>query len=431
MPSLRSLAVDTGALRSRPYRRLWTGQLVSLIGRQITVVAVPFQVYTLTHSPLAVGLLGLVQVVPLVTFSVSAGVIADRMDRRRLLLITQLCLAVCSGVLALGALRGNPPLVLIYVIVGVAAAFAAVDSPTRTAVIPNLVPRERLAGALSLNIVLFQTTLVAGPALGGLVIARLGLPVAYAIDVGTFTASLIAVALLPPQPPRGAQHEAPVAAIKRGLEFTRRQPVILGGFAMDLAAMIFGMPRALFPVLAAVTFHTGAGGLGLLYAAPGFGAVIAALSTGWVSRAHRLGRVIVVTIVIWGVAIIAFGFATAFWLGLLLLVIAGAADSFSAVCRTTIMQTITPDDLRGRLTAVYYMVVVGGPYIGDLESGAVASLTTPQISVVSGGVLSLVGLAGAALAFPAVWLYRMPHRRRGGVLPEEAAPGDPGSVLGA
>src|SRR5438309_1845581 len=321
MPSLRSLAVDTGALRSRPYRRLWTGQLVSLIGRQITVVAVPFQVYTLTHSPLAVGLLGLVQVVPLVTFSVSAGVIADRMDRRRLLLITQLCLAVCSGVLALGALRGNPPLVLIYVIVGVAAAFAAVDSPTRTAVIPNLVPRERLAGALSLNIVLFQTTLVAGPALGGLVIARLGLPVAYAIDVGTFTAALIAVALLPPQPPRGAQHEAPVAAIKRGLEFTRRQPVILGGFAMDLAAMIFGMPRALFPVLAAVTFHTGAGGLGLLYAAPGFGAVIA--------------------------------------------------------------------------------------------------------------VLSLGGLAGAALAFPAVWLYRMPHRRRGGVLPEEAAPGDPGSVLGA
>jgi len=190
MPSLRSLAVDTGALRSRPYRRLWTGQLVSLIGRQITVVAVPFQVYTLTHSPLAVGLLGLVQVVPLVTFSVSAGVIADRMDRRRLLLITQLCLAVCSGVLALGALRGNPPLVLIYVIVGVAAAFAAVDSPTRTAVIPNLVPRERLAGALSLNIVLFQTTLVAGPAVGGLVIARLGLPVAYAIDVGTFTAAL-------------------------------------------------------------------------------------------------------------------------------------------------------------------------------------------------------------------------------------------------
>lgn len=409
--SLRKLAVDTGALRSRPFRRLWMGQLVSLVGRQITVVAVPFQVYSLTHSPLAVGLLGLVQAVPLVAFSISAGVIADRVDRRKLLLTTQACLAACSGLLALGALRGNPPVAVIYVIVAVAAAFAAVDSPTRTAVIPNLVSRERLPGALSLNIALFQTTLVAGPAIGGLVIARFGLPLAYTIDVATFTAALIAVALLPPQPPTGAQHEAPVAAIRRGLTFVRAQPVILGGFAMDLAAMIFGMPRALFPVLAALTFHTGPGGLGLMYAAPGFGAVIAALSTGWISQARRLGRVIVVAIVVWGAAVIAFGFAAALWVGLVLLVVAGAADSFSAVCRTTIMQTITPDDLRGRLTAVYYMVVVGGPYIGDLEAGGVASLTTPQISVVSGGVLCLVGLAGAALAFPAVWWYRAPHRR--------------------
>jgi MFS family permease len=420
--SLRKLAVDTGALRSRPFRRLWTGQLVSLIGRQITVVAVPFQVYSLTHSPLAVGLLGLVQAVPLVAFSISAGVIADRVDRRKLLLTTQACLAACSGVLALGALRGNPPVALIYVIVGVAAAFAAVDSPTRTAVIPNLVSRERLPGALSLNIALFQTTLVAGPAIGGLVIARFGLPLAYTIDVATFTAAVIAVALLPPQPPTGAQHEAPVAAIKRGLSFARGQPVILGGFAMDLAAMIFGLPRALFPVLAALTFHTGPGGLGLLYAAPGFGAVIAALSTGWISQARRLGRVIVIAIAVWGAAVIAFGFATALWLALVLLVVAGAADSFSAVCRTTIMQTITPDDLRGRLTAVYYMVVVGGPYVGDLEAGGVASLTTPQISVVSGGVLCLVGLAGAALAFPAVWWYRAPRRRAAAPVTVEMAP---------
>jgi len=269
--------------------------------------------------------------------------------------------------------------------------------------------------------VLFQTTLVAGPAIGGLVIARFGLPVAYIIDVGSFTAALVAVALLPPQPPVGSQHEAPVAAIKRGLSFARSQPVILGGFAMDLAAMVFGMPRALFPVLAALTFHTGAGGLGLLYAAPGFGAVIAALSTGWMSRARRLGRVIVVAIAVWGVAIVAFGFVSALWLGLLVLVIAGAADSVSAVCRTTIMQTLTPDDLRGRLTAVYYMVVVGGPYIGDVEAGGVASLTTPQISVVSGGVLCVVGLAGAALAFPAVWRYRASRHKARGVRPEEAA----------
>ena len=404
---LRRLAVDTGALReSVPFRRLVTGQLVSQVGRQITVVAVPFQVFTLTGSPLAVGGVGLVQAVCLIGASLGAGPISDRMDRRHILLVTQLSLAACSGLLALGALAGRPPLVAIYALVGVAAAVAAVDGPTRTAVVPNLVPAERLAGALSLNIAMFQTTLVAGPAIGGLVIARLGLPAAYLVDVATFAAALVAVVLLPPQSPTGTVREAPIAAIRRGLAFARRQPVILGGFAMDLAAMVFGMPRAVFPVLAVTTFHAGPQGLGLLYAAPGAGAVLAALTTGWLSRSSRLGRVIVVSIAIWGAAVIAFGFATAFWVALLLLAVAGAADSFSAVCRTTIMQTIVPDDLRGRLTAVYFMVVVGGPYLGDLEAGAVASAFTAQVSVVSGGILSIVGLAAASLAFPAVWAYR-------------------------
>lgn len=404
---LRQLAVDVRPLReSPPFRRLFTGQLVSLIGRQITVVAVPFQVYSLTHSPLAVGLLGLVQAVPLIAFSLLAGAVTDRLDRRRILMVTQLCLAACSGALLLVALNGHIPVAAIYVIVGVAAAFAAVDSPTRTAVVPRLVAGDRLTAALALNILVFQTSLVAGPALGGLVIAKLGLGGAYLIDVATFAAGFFAVWRLPPQPPAGEQHEAPVAAIRRGLAFARKEQAILGGFAMDLAAMIFGLPRALFPVLAATTFHIGPAGLGLLYAAPGVGAVLALLVTGWVSHAKRLGRVIVVTIAIWGVAIIAFGFARALVIGLVLLVVAGGADSFSAVCRNTIMQTLTPDDLRGRVTALYFMVVVSGPYLGDLEAGAVATVTTPQIAVVSGGVLSLLGLAAAAVRFPAVWRYR-------------------------
>ena len=409
---LRQLAVDVRPLReSPPFRRLFTGQLVSLIGRQITVVAVPFQVYSLTHSPLAVGLLGLVQAVPLIAFSLLAGAVTDRLDRRRILMVTQLCLAACSGALLLVALNGHIPVAAIYVIVGVAAAFAAVDSPTRTAVVPRLVSGDRLTAALALNILVFQTSLVAGPALGGLVIAKLGLGGAYLIDVATFVAGFIAVWRLPPQPPAGEQHEAPVAAIRRGLAFARKEQAILGGFAMDLAAMIFGLPRALFPVLAATTFHVGPAGLGLLYAAPGVGAVLALLVTGWVSHAKRLGRVIVVTIAIWGVAIIAFGFARALVIGLVLLVVAGGADSFSAVCRNTIMQTLTPDDLRGRVTALYFMVVVSGPYLGDLEAGAVATVTTPQIAVVSGGVLSLLGLAAAAVRFPAVWRYRGGSRR--------------------
>jgi MFS family permease len=404
---LRALAVDAGALRESPaFRRLWIGQFISLAGRQITVVAVPFQVYSLTGSPLAVGGLGLAQAVPLITASLGAGAINDRLDKRRILLVTQFGLAACSGLLALGALLGHPPLASLYVVVALAAAVAAVDSPTRTAIIPNLVSPQRLTGALSLNIALFQTTLVAGPALGGLIIARFGLPVAYAVDVATFTAALLVVAMLPPQPPVGTTHEPPLAAIRRGLAYARRQPVILGGFAMDLSAMIFGLPRAVFPVLAATTFHTGAAGLGLLYAAPGAGAVLAALSTGWMNHVRRLGRVIVVSIVVWGAAIIAFGFASTFWLGLVLLAVAGAADSVSAVCRTSIMQTLAPDELRGRLTAVYFMVVTGGPYIGDVEAGAVANAFTAQVSVVSGGVLCIAGLALAALAFPAVWRYR-------------------------
>ncbi|GAC1581185.1 MAG: hypothetical protein NVS3B18_14790 [Candidatus Dormibacteria bacterium] len=191
-----------------------------------------------------------------------------------------------------------------------------------------------------------------------------------------------------------------------GFAFIRRQPVILGGYAMDLSAMIFGLPRAVFPVLAATTFDTNAQGLGLLYAAPGVGAVLATLSSGWLSRSTRLGRVVVLCIALWGVAIIVFGFVSALWLGLLLLAFAGAADACSAVCRTTIMQTLTPDELRGRLTVTYYMVVVGGPFIGDLEAGVIAGVTSARVSVVSGGVLCLVGLCMAAVAFPQVWRYR-------------------------
>ncbi len=405
--AVRHMAVDARALReSRPFRRLFIGQLISLVGRQITLVAVPFQVYALTRSALYVGLLGIVQAVPLIAGSLGGGAIADRFDRRRVLLVTQLCLAACSGLLALGAFRGNPPLVALYAVVAVAALVGAVDSPTRTAIIPNLVGTDQLPGALSLNIVLFQTTLVAGPAIGGLVIAHLGLAEAYSVDVVTFSAALIAVLLLPPQGHSSTHRERPIAAILRGIDFTRRQPILLGTFAMDLAAMIFGLPRAVFPVLAANTFHAGAQGLGLLYSAPGFGAVVAALISGPTARSKRLGRIIVISIAAWGVAVVAFGFARSLWLALLLLALAGGADSFSAVCRTTIMQRIAPDELRGRLTSLYFMVVAGGPYLGDVETGVVANAFGAEVAIVTGGALCLVGLGAAAVAFPSVWRYR-------------------------
>jgi MFS family permease len=383
--------------------------MVSLLVRQVTTVAVPYQVYTLTRSPLAVGAIGLVQVVPYVASSLASGAVTDRIDRRTILLVTQLALAVTSALLALGALVGHPPLALIYVFVAVASGFAAVDAPTRTAIVPNLVTRRRLTGALALNMMVFEVTLVGGPVVGGFLIGHLSLVAAYLFDVATFSASLLAVVLLPAQRVVAERHEPPLVAIRSGFAFLRRQPVILGGFAMDLAAMVFGMPRALFPVLAATTLHTGVEGLGLLYAAPGAGAVLATVTAGWIGRASRLGRVVVVMIAIWAAAIIAFGFTTVLWLALLLLVVAGAADSLSAVCRNTITQTIAPDHLRGRLTGVYFTVVVGGPYLGDMEAGTVASAWTPQISVVSGGVLCLLALGAATIAFPAVWAYNALH----------------------
>jgi MFS family permease len=404
--ALTGVAVDFGSLReSKPFRRLTAGQLISLVGRQITVVAVPYQVYRMTGSPVLIGLLGLVQVIPLIGVSLLAGGLADRFDRRRLLLATQLLLGLCSLALLIGAL-GHPPVLFVFAVVAVAASISALDAPTRTAILPNIVSRERLPGALSLNVAIFQTSLIAGPAFGGIVIAHLGLAGAYLVDVASFSAALLAVWLLPPQRPSAQAHESTLAAIRRGLAFLRSRRVILGTFVMDLCAMILGFPRAVFPVLAATTFDTNAQGLGYLYSALGVGAVLAALSSGWLSRSTRLGRVVVIAVAVWGAAIIAFGFAGSLWTALVLLAVAGAADAVSAVCRSTIMQTLTPDELRGRLTATYFMVVVGGPFLGDLEAGVVAGVSSPRISVVSGGALCIAGLAIAALAFPEVWAHR-------------------------
>ena len=397
---------------------------MSLVGRQITVVAVPYQVYTQTHSAALIGLLGLAQVIPLIGVSLLAGGLADRFDRRNLLLVTQALLSLCSVALLIGALE-HAPVIFVFVVVAAASSVSALDAPTRTAIIPNLVSKERLAGALSINVAMFQTALIAGPAVGGLVIARVGLSAAYLVDVASFTAAMLAVWVLPPQPPSAQAHESTFVAIRRGLAFVRKRQVILGTFVMDLCAMIFGFPRAVFPVLAATTFRTNAQGLGYLYSALGVGAVIAALSSGWLSRSTRLGRVVVVSIALWGLSIIAFGFAGSLWLGLLLLACAGAADAVSAVCRSTIMQTQTPDQLRGRLTATYYMVVVGGPFLGDLEAGVVAGVTSARVSVVSGGVLCLVGLALAALAFPEVWRHRERAGERAPALSDDAFAGPP------
>lgn len=378
-----------------------------MLGRQITTVAIPYQVYSLTGSTLALGALGAVQVIPLVVFGLLAGALADRFDRRLVLISTNLVLAACSAVLVANALAGSPQVWVVFLVAGLIAAFGAVDVPARSATVPNLVPRAMLPAAVALMFGIFQLTLIAGPALGGLIIGHLGLAAAYLGDVVSFAAAITTVALIAPQPPSPERdrNESPLRSLGVGFRHLRSRRAVVAGFAIDLDAMIFGMPRALFPVLAARTFGVGPAGLGLLYSAPGVGAVLAVLTAGWLSHTRRLGRVIVIAVLVWGAAIAVFGLVGTLWVALVLLAIAGAADSVSAVSRSTMLQITTPDSLRGRVSATYATVVVGGPYIGDAEAGAVAAAFSPAVSVVSGGIACLVGVGAVSRAFPELWAF--------------------------
>ena len=407
--AIRGLAIDATPLRtSRDYRLLWIGELISLTGRQISVVALPYQVFKLTGSSIAVGLIGLVQVVPLVVFSIVGGAWADRVDRRRLILLTEMGLAVTSALLVAGALIAHAPLWYLYIVTGIQAGLLGVNTPTRSAAIPNLVPRDQLPAALALNQVMYNTTLVVGPAVGGLILARFGIAWAYGIDVMTFLGSITAAYLLRPLPPKREAGEATTGwqAIKEGFAYLKGRRVLVSTFTIDLDAMIFGMPRAAFPALAFTVFHVGAQGLGLLYAAPAAGALIGALTAGWVGSIRHQGRAVIWAVALWGGAITAFGLSEHwFALGLFFLAFAGAADVVSAVFRGTILQLSVPDELRGRLSAVHIMVVTGGPRLGDVETGVVAGLVSPTFAVISGGVACLAGVVILAALVPELARY--------------------------
>ncbi len=412
----RGIAIDISPLRvSRDFRLLWFGQLISLTGRQFTTVALPWQVFLLTGSSLDVGLIGLVQVVPLVVLSIAGGAVADRWDRRVVILWAELGMALSSAALLVGALAGHPPLGYLYAVTGIQAGLSGLNQPARSASIPMLVAPERLPAAFALNQAMFNTTLVIGPTIAGLIIAAGGQGMggvawAYGVDVATFAAALVTTLLLRPLRP-GAGDDASSrsgwAAIREGFAYLRGKRVINSTFYVDLVAMIFGMPRALFPALALTVFHVGAFGVGLMNAAPALGALIGAVTSGWLGRVRRQGAAVVWAVASWGAAVAAFGLLRSlFWLALVALAFAGAADVVSAVFRSTILQTAIPDALRGRITAVHIMVVTGGPRIGDFEAGAVAALTSPLFSVVSGGLACIAGAGLIAWRIPEFWRYR-------------------------
>ena len=392
-PRPRLLADLTPLRVSRDFRLLFTGNAVSYLGRQLTVVAIPFQVFTITGSSLAVGMLGLATVVPLVTLSLAGGAIADAVDRRKLLLVTQLLSAATSAGLALNAMSASPRLWPIYVLAALSAGLAGVDLPARNAMIPNLVGRQLFPSAAALGQIQFQVGQVAGPALAGVIISQVSLAAAYWIDVASFGAAVVAILLIAPQPPEGGGTRASLSSVAEGLRYVKGRKLLIGTFLIDIDAMVFGMPRALFPALGTGFFGGGAATVGLLYAAPGAGALVGALLTGWVGGVRRQGRAVIIAVIVWGAAIAAFGLVPWLPLGLFMLALAGAADVVSAVFRNTILQLSVPDGMRGRLSSVHIAVVTGGPQLGDAEAGAVAALTSPRFSVVSGGVACILGVA--------------------------------------
>jgi MFS family permease len=393
---------------SRDLRLVVSGNFIGNLGAQATLVALPYQLYVVTHSVFLVGLLGVVELGPLIFMSLVGGAIADRVDRRRLLIATQAGVVVCAGGLAVAAFAGHPALATLYVLGALLAGFNALQNAARSAIIPNLVAsNELLASALATNYGLSALSTVVGPGLGGVLIGVFGVQAAYAIDAGAclvVALTALPIAAQPPQLAPGAQ-ESLRRSIAEGLRYVRGNRALVGSFAVDLIAMTFGMPRALFAALALSTYHAGAAGTGLLYAAVAIGATATALLSGWIKHARRLGIICIWAVSAWGVAIALAGLMSSIWLAALLLAVAGGADSVSAVCRSTINQSVTPDRMRGRMSSVYGLVVTGGPRLGDIESGSVAGAAGVRFSVVSGGLACLVALGLIALAFPELARY--------------------------
>jgi MFS family permease len=421
-PPRRRLFADIAPLRdSADFRRLYVGQLVSFVGSQLAIVAVPYQVFLLTRSSFQVGLVSLAQLGPLLVGSLVGGAVADRMDRRRLILAMQVAQAVTSAALALNAVHGLGVLWPIYVSTAVAAALSGVDRPARSASVPNVVDRRQLAAAYALWQILLQVGAVAGPALAGVLLARFSLALLYWLDALSFGAAFLTVARMAPLPPGGPPPvagapmlggapapESPAPrepgrrrdSVFEGVRYAWRRQELIGVFVIDLDAMIFGLPRAVFPALAENVFRGGPATYGLLSAAPGAGALVGALTTGWVASIRRQGTAVIAAVALWGVAMTGFGLVRWLWLALLLLAVGGAADVISAVFRNTILQTIVPDSLRGRLSALQIAVVSGGPRLGDAEAGAAAAVGGARFAVVSGGLACLAGVAAVAAWLP-------------------------------
>jgi MFS family permease len=399
--------VDVTPLREAPgFRWLFFGYFFVHAGRQLTIVAVPFQIFDITGSTLAVGLLGLAQLIPLLLLSIVGGALADAFDRRKILVLSPIVLALTSAGLMWNALADTPLLWPLFVLSAINAGVSAIDGPARQAMVPNLVGNKLLPSALAINQTLINVAKAAVPALGGLLIATAGLPFTFGVETAFFLLATLLMRGLPAMTVKGGGRRLEMSSVIEGFKFLKNMRLIQAAMVIDLNAMVFGMPTALFPAMGTEVFGGDAFTVGLLYAAPGAGALLGALTSGWVVTIRRQGRAVVLAVVGWGVAMGVFGLSSSLWVGLTMLALAGAADVVSAIFRSTIIQLTTPDELRGRVSSMHLAVVTGGPRLGDLEAGVVAALTSVRFSVVSGGVACVLGALAVARWAPTFLRYR-------------------------
>lgn len=373
------------ALQSHDFRLLWVGAFISGIGTQMQFVAINYQVYNISQSPFALGAVGLFRVIPIIGLSLFAGLIADALDRRRLLFVTQLFMMAVAAALAFLTATGVVSVWMIYLLTMLSAAAVAFDNPARQSLVPNLVPRQHFANAASLNTIAWQGANIIGPAAAGLIIGRLGLATVYWINAASFIAVLIALLLMRTRVPAGGRQTVSRGALKEGLRFVFSTPIIRSTMLLDFVATFFGAAQQLLPIFAEA-MGVGAEGLGILYSATAIGAVIASVVMSLIHRLRRQGPLLLLSVGVYGLATIVFGLSRNFWVTFAALAVTGAADIVSTVIRQTVRQLATPDRLRGRMVSVNMIFFMGGPQLGEMEAGVLAGLVGAPLSVAIGGL---------------------------------------------
>jgi MFS family permease len=392
-------AIDLSPLRkSKDFSLLWAAGLISYFGSMITYVAVPFQVKQLTGSYVAVAISGLVEIVPLVIFGLYGGVLADALDRKKLIWVTEALSLVFTAALLINSMMDSPSLLLIYIVSGLFAATSGLRQPAMQAALPRLVDHEDMPAAAALMSLRWQTGVIIGPALGGILISTYSVAVGYAADIATFVISIILIAMMKKIPPSHEAKKPSLAGLIDGIKYACRRKDLLGSYVVDLGAMFFAMPIALIPFWADQLKAPWA--LGLLYAAMTVGSIIVTLTSGWIKNVHFYGRAIMWAAVGWGLAIALSGVTNSLWLVLLFLTLAGASDMVSALFRSAMWNQTIPDNFRGRLAGIELLSYSLGPLAGQMRAASMAAATTLSFSVTSGGIMCIIAVALCALLIP-------------------------------